>query len=318
MSKEAILDRVDEFSLYLYYTGIKNLDVGLKVSSPIRNGDFDPSFALYDSNNGIYWRDYATGEYGDVFNLIKILYNLPTHYDTLKQIVHDFELDEFDGCNKPKIILKERVKKEKKTINVINRAFKPSDLIYWEKQGISRPTLRKYNTEALYSVTIGNYTFYPRQSYSYQIEEFYKIYSPFEEKKLKFRNNLPTRYIEGLNQLSYTTDTLIITKSLKECMWFYENMGIEAVAGKSETTMVAKEFIEYFKTKYKRIITFLDPDATGIKFMSKYKEYYGLSGYTILPCRFTFGKDPTDNNNLYGRKYTKELIEVILNNTPIV
>ena len=76
-------------------------------------------------------------------------------------------------------------------------------------------------------------------------------------------------------QLEFKQEFCIITKAMKECMWFYEHFRWEAVAGKSETTMIPPHFMNnILRKRYKVTLIWLDGDEAGLKAQARYIEMY--------------------------------------------
>lgn len=324
LSKENVLRLVDEYTLYAYYLDYSP-EIGVRYTSPIRREgdkpDDKPSFTVFPSNNSFYeylWKDHGKRDSGGIFKLIGLLTDLTNMSDILTLIDQDFEL----GLTTKKPITAKIVKfakpeiKEEVVIRIKKRDWNKDDLNFWYTQGISIKTLQKYNVypishfwtkdSQLFPITVSGL------AYGYRIADKFKIYQPFN-KEYKFITNYPSNYIEGFLQLNYdNNDLLIITKSLKEVMWFKENLNIEAVAGKSETTDIPVEYINLFKDRFKRIIVFLDPDPAGYAQANKYKELYGFDYTTIHPELNLGVKDPTDHNKEYGTEKTIELVKSLL------
>ena len=84
LCKATVLKYVDDFSLYSFYIG-EELELYTKYSSPLRQGDEDPSFSLYYSKykpDVILFKDSATGKYGNVFTFLEAYLGL-----TSKQVL---------------------------------------------------------------------------------------------------------------------------------------------------------------------------------------------------------------------------------------
>src|ERR1700750_1621850 len=91
-TKESVLEAIDEYTLYCFYTGIPDLVLAHEYSAPYRV-DERPSFTVYPNTRGdteFMWKDQATGESGDIFKLVKKLNNLKTTSDAIYHIASDF------------------------------------------------------------------------------------------------------------------------------------------------------------------------------------------------------------------------------------
>jgi hypothetical protein len=197
--------------------------------------------------------------------------------------------------HKPKV-------KEKYSIKVSSQKQPSLKFInYWQdKYDISLDTLKYYNvTEAaalhyISKTDSHKFCIYPKTlCISYQIGGCYKIYFPFETKKKKFQNDLPDNWVEGFLQLKYVNDFVIITKAMKEVIFFRQHFDWDTIAGKSENTMIPKHIMDKLFKSYKKVYIWLDKDEAGIKAQAKYIEKYP----NLIPVQYPSyveQKDPTD------------------------
>jgi hypothetical protein len=112
LSTENILKYIDDYSIYSHYIG-KELELNTRYSSPLREGDDNPSFSLFSSkkDNRIYFKDHATSWKGDVFQFVKILMGLGKpdsipFNKVLQQIDNDFNLGLYIETTNDEIKLK--------------------------------------------------------------------------------------------------------------------------------------------------------------------------------------------------------------------
>lgn len=311
-----MLKEVDEFTLFCFYLEYDPI-VNVKYSSPVREGDANPSFTLFQSNTNTFdylWKDHATGQVGTIFTLISILFGI-----TLKQayakVNTDFALGLTGAGDTPtteRVVLpkKEPVIRPNSNIRIKSKSFTAEDLAYWENFHISTNILQIYNVKAVDFVWYFEDQVYPKKMYglafSYRIGSHFKIYRPFIQKEFKFRNDYPSDYIEGFDQLEYKTNLLIITKSLKDVMVLKE-LGYEAVSPKGENIPIPNKFIVHFKSKYKTIKVLFDNDMKH--------------GGDKLPFELIYVpleskcKDISDYIKMYGKEKTVALLKQILNET---
>lgn len=290
LSTENILKYIDDYSIYSHYIG-KELELGTRYSSPIRKGDDNPSFSLFQGRDGkIFFKDHATTFKGDVFNFVRILMSDGNPNEipfpcVLQQIDNDFNLGLYtENSNLPKLILKKILsdipKKEKYSISITSKLPSIQFINYWkEKYDIEQPVLNLYNckeVETLHYISSNNHKVITPKTLciSYQIGGRFKIYFPFECKANKFKNDFPQNWVEGMLQLKYDNDFIIITKAMKEVMFFRQHFDWDTVAGKSETTMIPKHLMDKLFKSYKHVFIWLDKDKTGIEAQNKYIEKY--------------------------------------------
>jgi hypothetical protein len=317
LSDIAVLERVDEYTLYTFYLGFKP-ELGLKFSSPIRtngNSDTEGSFSIYPpaskrATNEYLWKDNGTGQTGNIFKLVGMLHSITKHEDILRIIDRDFNLGFSLGepvqYQMTKVVAP--VFRGQADIRIKSRPFRYGDLKYWAQFGISRETLELYNVTAVEMYWLFADQKYPKTTFdicfAYRIWSKYKIYRPLAaDKGDKFRNNFTEKHIEGFTQLKYDQDLLIITKSLKDVMLLRE-FGYEAVASHSESNIIPPQALSYFEAKYKRIVVWYDNDGKTQADKYSYEKVY-------VPIE-SGEKDPSDYYKRYGKDATQALITRLL------
>tara|TARA_R110002050_G_scaffold106023_5_gene215891 strand:+ start:883 stop:1947 length:1065 start_codon:yes stop_codon:yes gene_type:complete len=310
LSKTSILHHVDSYSLFCNYVGY-DLELNTKYSSPLREGDSDPSFSIYYSKyreDVLYFKDQALGFYGDVFLFLQLLFSKdPDNRVSMEEVLIKISIDFDLGIHDPnsvsslkKSVLKSKPKKKTPTEIRITKRPKRSELFteFFNRLGIKNDVLKEYYCEDVAVVHYKNNMFqnslpFSGLTISYEILGKYKIYRPYDLKEFKFRNNYLDNFIEGALQLQFKKDFLLITKSTKEIMFFRSHFGWECVAGLSESKVISKHFMDIAFSKYKYVFVWLDNDDTGRAFQLKYKEEYP----NIIPVYFSpdvQDKDPTD------------------------
>lgn len=101
-------------------------------------------------------------------------------------------------------------------------------------------------------------------------------------------------------------DLLVITKSLKDVMVFYE-LGITAIAPNSENLFVSDKQLEKLKKYFKNIVVFYDNDIAGVSGMNKIKKSYPELKFIFIPRKYE-AKDISDYYKKYGKEKTLKLI----------
>lgn len=319
-TRDAILEQVDEYSLYRYYTEIDDLIPGKPVSSPIRDGDDTPSFCIFPTHggNGYYggfeftWKDHAIYQTGNIFTLIKLLYGYQSFLEVYALICNDFALD-FD-CQvqkKEKVRLYECPDPVDTYIRVHSIPFTLKGIDYWKQFNIGMDLVNLYNVKQIdyYWSYIGQET--PigcvDPTFAYEIGGFYQVYSPTNPKRFKFRNNLPPEYFLGYLQLPKEGDTVVIDKSMKDLI-FCKRLGISAVAGKSETTLIPPAKVLDLKTRFRRVFLMLDNDEAGRRQTEKYLNLYPW----MIPKFLEEAKDKTDLCLKVGFEKASEIIKKLI------
>lgn len=307
ITKEIILNEIDEYNIYAFYLN-KSFKVGTIFSSPFRK-DKHPSFGIFRANNGtLLFKDLGTGESGDCFKFVKLLKNKKT----IKQTLTDIYIDIILTNSNPNLVLKENTIKY--DIGIQKGKFADYDLKYWEQFNITEDILKKFNVSKAYKIynndDIIRYHRKDNPIYAYQINNNYKIYMPLAEKKYKWISNTTIDDIAGYDQLPESGDILIISKAVKDVMFWY-SIGYSAICPSSEGAMISEYYINILKKRFKTIIIWYDNDEPGINFAKKMQDKYGFD-YKIIPLTYK-EKDLTDFCAEHGIETTKKLIDTILN-----
>lgn len=330
LSPENILHYIDDYSIYCHYIG-EELEIGTRYSSPLRTIDENPSFGLFrGKHNRIYFKDHAIPEYkGDVFQFIRILMGdgdpgKVSFNQVLRQIDSDFNLGLYSDNGTlehfvPKKLLHVNPKeKERYYIQVTSHKVPSKEYLnYWKtKYDIEQDVLNYYNASNVsvlhYSSKLRAHKFqiYPKGlCIAYQIGGRYEIYFPFEIKDKKFQNDLPYNWIKGFIQLRHTNDFVIITKAMKEVMFFRQHFDWDSVAGKSETTTIPEHLMKKLFNNYRYVLLWLDNDATGHKAHSKYLEKYP----NLIPITYKEGVSQKDVTDRYEALKKLGLEKIALN-----
>jgi hypothetical protein len=313
LNSDDILERVDEYSLYCHYLGYEPIPHTGKYRSPIRIDDEIPSFGIFYTDKNpdreFLWKDQATGQVGDIFKLVQLMYQYRHIRDAEKKIIKDFALGQHDVEDKQRIIYHNAPSRTLIDIRVTPRAFLPSEVDYWSQYNIDQALLSMYNVSAVkyYWLAAEQAVPYaPREfAFAYRIWRQYKIYQPFAGKEIKFRNNFTDQHIEGLVQLKYQSPLLVITKALKDVM-FFASIGIEAISPRSENTPILQRHLKALEGKYRHLITWFDNDG-------KHRaDFYPNYPHYEVPLS-TGEKDPTDFAKRYGIAQARSMVMDTLN-----
>ena len=315
LGADGILAVVDEYTLYCYYTGIEDLMPGKCYRAPYRN-DTVPSLTFFNSRRThieYMWKDQATNESGDIFALIKRIEGLATLKDVYARVNHDFDLG-FDTPvppRKEKIVLYDKPSLSGVKITVIEQPFTTVGKSYWGQFRVDSALLERYKVSQVkyYWSYIGQP--FPKPvsdpTFAYRIGAYYMLYSPFNNKANKFRNDFPEDYFYGYLQLPAHGDTLVIDKSCKDVI-FCARLGYDSVCGKSETTMIPHHKMLELKQRFDTIYLTLDSDDPGRRQTDKYMELYPW----LKPRFLVRAKDKTDLCLAVGFERAEAIINDLL------
>lgn len=312
LTEEDILERVDEYSLFCFYLGYEPIPHRGRYRSPIRTTDDNPSFGIfYTKKNPLrefLWKDHATGDVGDIFRLVQLMFQYSTKELARQRILFDVGLSSQDGINMGSRLLYHEVPEYQETkISIQSRPFSFPELKYWQEINICQPTLDKYLIKAVklfWLYEAQEAPFFGKQfSFAYEIQDRYKLYNPFEKREYKFRHNMSDQQIEGLLQLEYQSPLLVITKSLKDVA-FLSTLGYESISPRSENTPILPEILRALESRYKRLVTLFDNDGRHRADFFPYDELH-------IPSSVGY-KDPTDVARYKGVSVAKEIVDNLL------
>lgn len=318
LTSDWILSRVSDLEIFSYYMG-GDFRVGRAYCSPLRY-EKKPSFAVYQTDNGLRFKDFGSDYQGNCFRFVMELYGI-SYYESIRKVAEDFNLTTKTGL-KMDIPIKHKIEKKPKPrlfFKLDLRPFKPSDLAYWASYGVSHQTLVKYDVMACRRAllmegtrlksaifeTKGNPT------YSYKFDTRYKIYKPFD-KNFKWLSNTTALDIQGYKQLPDSGELLIITKGMKDILCL-RDLGYLAIAPQTEVSFIPLSLIDSLKIRFARIIIWYDEDKCGTEASTRISKEYGLMA---ISTGTEEQKDVSDYFKKYGKEKTQELITNLINDKP--
>lgn len=299
-----ILSRVTEYDIYAHYLG--QFKIGMIYNSPFRK-DSNPSFGIFYSKRTkqLLFKDHGTGDCGNVIKFVSLYTGITNYNDILLDIVKKLNI-----TNNTKLVSsKQYIATTDTVIGVVRQEFTAEDINYWSQFNISTDTLKKFDVNSIKyylcnGVVKGIYKS-NNPMYAYKVYNHFKIYRPLADKYTKWRNNLTEYDIQGYKQLPEIGDLLIITKSLKDVMCFYE-MNIPAISPSSESTFIPQDVLEQLKKRFKNIIIIFDRDVAGTKYLRKISLKTGLE--PLLVHKKFKAKDISDAIKLNGFEKVKKYI----------
>lgn len=287
---ERLFECVSSYDIFCSFIG-EDVKVGEVILSPIRK-DNRPTFILFvpEDKDEVYFKDFAW-QGGSVFKFVKLfaLYqesiNLKEFTDVIRYIDSRMGIGLFENTKKKPIqrrVLDTSFYASKRVIKFKSREFTDRDIEYWSSYHISEETLRFFNVKSVHKLLNENnevvWTVSTRTlTFAYIIYNKIKLYRPEESSDFKWRNTCPGHYIQGLKQMlerKSNNTSLIITKSLKDVMVFYEFVGdrYDTIAPHSETYIFSDTLLNTLYNKYERIIIIFDFDLAGVAGANKLRK----------------------------------------------
>ena len=268
LDRESILKRITEYDIFHYYAG-SNFRVNGTFSSPLREDDANASFGVFQSTNGLRFKDFKTGRHGDCFQFVMDKFSY-TFNEALRVIDTDFGLKlsntvVFKAFTKEmlapsNLTYTEIVRPRKYDIRVRYRNWNWKDTRFWDQYGISRTTCEYFKVAPIDYYWIEN-TRYKCMEIAYVIHvgSRMKIYQPLATKDSSFEKwygNCNMNSIHGYEIIPEKGEILIITSSNKEAMYLAENLKLPSVAPNAEGVVMAEHLVDILKKRYKRLVIF--------------------------------------------------------------
>jgi len=322
-SRELILESIDDYQIFRHYLG--DFPLRKAFNSPLRK-DSIPSFnVFYGSNNGkLMYKDFATGEKGDCFNLVQHLFGFIKYFDAIRKICTDFQLNHLEYQpigNIPTVVnIPEQKDYDKNTslveISIKRRSWSLGDKEYWSSYGVHKKTLEAFNVSPI-SYVFFNGNIQKCDSLAYAYKEFkdgrvsFKIYQPNRQRNQgKFINNADWKVHQGYSMLPDTGQLLVITKSLKDVMTLYE-LGYPSIAPQAESIPINDPVMHEYKERFEKVVLLYDDDPAGRVNTEKLSEQYDLDYFFITEANENV-KDVSDMRRYKGQAYTESYLNTIL------
>ena len=291
LTRQQLIHQVSERDIFCKYFG--QWEFGKSYSSAFRKDDHNSTgFYLTDHGNLIY-NDLRTNDKYDCIGFVMKKYSLP-YYKAINKIAADFGLNSNGATVSMPTIIKpanQLIKPLKKVFIIKACKFKKQHLEYWTQYGITLNELKANNIFAVESYVINKFdehdmcvnTFHSPKTNDIQFaytfsrndEKFIKIYNPYNA-TFKWVGNVPLDLPFGIDTLPYKSDTLIITKSVKDCIvlrkFYTDVIGLQNESSSS----ITDELLQELKQKYKHIYVWFDYDRAGLKAYRYYREKYGF------------------------------------------
>ena len=305
ITREFLVEKIGDENIFNYYFG--DFDLNKSYHSVFRT-DNKKSTGFYVSKHGsIIYNDFTTCEKYDFVHFVMKLYSL-SYYFALQQIAIDFNLIKgTKSSSKPAIVkhINQPKKKPEKIIKVGVVSFKEYHLKYWEQFAITKEELKNNHVYAVNNLYINGFQISTEDNelrFAYLFKdgekEYLKIYSPYDS-DYKWVSSVPLSLIYGIEELPHISDTLYITKSVKDCI-VLKKFFTDVIAFQNESKdACTKETMKVLKKQYKRIVLIFDCDPPGKKAAEWYKENYNLELYFM----------PTNAYEKYGIKDCSDFVK---------
>lgn len=342
LKEQELLEVVSEHDIFNFVLQ-RNVPLNTPIHSPLRV-DHNPSFNIFEATQGsnkLMWKDFSTGESGNCFKLVSLMYNL-NYIEAIRWVNRNMGIGLIDSMiklqgngvrrdcvKKDNLIYKpipsESIKESKTNFNFVYRYWTKADYAYWEQYHIQPLTLDTYGVNAVDQVWVNNKFAFrsiktePIYNYIFvdeiNSEYRYKVYRPFNVKHSKWLSNCNDNVLPGYIQLKnlrlagYDLGSFcFITKSYKDNMVFTE-LGYPCVSSNSENSIIKPiHFRNLINLGFTEFVVVFDNDGAGRKAAMKYNELYNIPAFEIDE---TLGvKDISEFIQQYGKQEATQLANV--------
>lgn len=336
LSTDNILLRKSDLEIFRYYCQSFK-EVGEKFNSELRGNDTDASCVINHYNGKLWYKDF--GEVNqkavDCFGYVMRKYAL-TFMQALGTINLDFNLGlqnyveyppslNYVGLPDKTIInLKDRAGFTSSDGNI--KVIKPTyrnwlelDIKYWKNNYyLDIPRLEFFEIHPISKLDIGGVIINVEMpTYNYLVDkeqgiDIVKVYSPFG--RYKWLSNCKAHHYLGYNQLPWTGDNLIITKSLKDVA-VLSLFKLPAIAPQSESQVISHDMYEKLSKRFTNFYVLYDNDKAGIAGAQATVKTFKNIKPIFIP-KESNEKDISDFINRYRFRATEKLVrELIWNKT---
>lgn len=303
------INLIDEFYLADRFLNIKKIPC--VINSPLRK-DNHPSFAIY-SKDGVHvkYKDFATGDSGNIFNLLQNMWNL-----SFKDMLAKINENTIQGIVTTKTGGR-KVSVARSKIECKIREWKKHDFEYWNQFGITEVWLKYAEIYPVSHVFVTKpegerYTFIA-DKYAYAYVEHkenntaVKIYQPYNKKRCKWLSGFDGSVISLWTKIPETGDKVVICSSVKDALCLWCNLGIPAIAVQGEGYAISETAKNELLRRYKEVYILFDNDEAGLKDGASLASRTGFKNL-ILPKI----NDAKDIAELYQKTDKQEFKEIIL------
>ena len=279
LSPEEILEEVsqeDIFSIFIKKEIIIDKN-GATYVAPYRN-DENPDCYFEEYEGKLFFVDFADiPQSKNCFTFISKCTGL-NYSDSLQFIIKHFNLGKGNSPKRNKTVLKEnevvevkKIKRER-TITYVPRQFNGKDKKFWSQYEISSKELIEDGV-----IPVDLYKSTSRKGVPFVIRPFdivyaytdfedgkVKIYRPYGNKEEKWFTNCTQNDIGCINNLPISGDTLIISKSYKDCR-VLRNQRLNSIWFQNEGMIPNPTLLKQLCKRFDNIIIWFDNDEAGMR-----------------------------------------------------
>lgn len=289
---------------------------------------------FYSQRYGVYlMKDFGNEMYsGDCFKFAAAMIGLDVNSDfrqVLNQIINDLRLPiqtesqhvRYIPTPMPPMPIPRPFKKPVvKRYDYTEKEWCHSDLVYWQRYGITEKTLDKYSVVPLSEYTTegpnGLYTLrctLDSPLFAYLGDGFLKLYRPFAEHPFRFMYGgcKPDNYCFGMKELPSQGPLVFITGGEKDVLSLAAH-GFNAICFNSETSAIPESTIKNLTQRFRHIVFMYDMDETGITAMEKAVTDFAEYNVMMLHLPLAGTKAEKDISDFFATGHTANELQILV------
>lgn len=304
VTKEMLYAKFSQEQIMEFYFG-QPIKLKKQYKNPFRDDKFATCPFFYKQNGQLVFMDFSVGKPLTCIDMAELRHGRPVGYQEIYNEMSNLRISDLPV---PTIEFNKKDMFNETVIKVEVMPYDKVDLEFWAQFNISLSILKHFNVRRVNRAWINGQLRYINldkdRCYRYVEGDRFKLYRP-HNKRMKFKNNYMHEY-EGMSQLPYTGELLVITKSMKDIMTLY-SIGITAVCPHSESAVLSSQSIDEFTTRFKRVCIWYDADPTGEAKSLEMHALYKHKGVERLTHSAVLGKDVSDIVKVHGINKLKEI-----------
>lgn len=330
ITKQIIFSKITQKQVFEKYlqVDVTELLEGKMFPNPLRNDSFPTcTFKVYKNDSYpegylIHFRDWADSKGLDCIGLVQKIANNCSYFDALCLISYHFNLLSDEENKDFRYVLspdeiKNLLRKNDKGIELLvkRREFTLNDVKYWKQFCLDIEDLED-DVHSLKAYWLNGNRFYPPKDlgFVYTFNGAKKVYNPLADKtkgEMRFIHD-NAQVIQGDSKLKYDKRFMIMTSSYKDVKLLRKiqrlyGLDYESAATMSETTPPPRERIDFYKSKYEKVLLYYNNDEAGIKSMNAQANEFDV------PIYYNPSNMPKDLTDVAKKDGLQEAVNVVNN-----
>ena len=279
---------IDHITLADYYLDVKKIPC--LINSPFRQ-DKKPSFGIFIKDSKIFFKDFSTGEKGDMYKLLQMLWNLD--FEGMCEKIYNDIVNTSSSSARVKLNSHsiKIAKPSDSRLDVRVRNWEQHDKEYWSSYGISIKWLEFAEVYPISHIIItknDHQNVFKAEKYAYAYVEHkdnittIKVYQPFNKTGFKWISKHDMSVISLWTKMPESGKIVCICSSTKDALCLWSNTGIPSIAIQAEGFSISDSAANELRRRFKYVCICLDCDEPGLRYAKKLSNETGFIN-VVLP-----------------------------------